>query len=237
MRRMFTTFAVGMSGALIAALVVIAVPASGVPNGGGPGDPLLLSRVNQAGPMTVLKTNGGLRILAKNPKRPPLMVYTPDSMPPLDVSSTAKIDNLNADLLDGLDSSAFVQGSQLIAPFSAGAGDDAVFWVASETVVRSLTLTPPAAGTVVVNSTAAVSSSAAGRRARCSITQWDSLTSGFLQEWESAGEDGEHGQLAGTRQFVVSGGTPFTVNLVCASAGGTVSVAAPALTAIYLPGP
>jgi hypothetical protein len=164
------------------------------------------------------------------------MVYTPDSIPPLQVSSQAKVANLNADLLDGADSSAFVRESQLVLPFSAGAGDDATFWVSSETVVRSLTLTPPVAGTVIVGSTAAVSSNIAGRRVRCSINEGDFVTSGFLQEWESAGENGEHGQLAGTRSFVVAGGTPFVVNLVCASAGGTVSVAAPALTAIYLPG-
>jgi hypothetical protein len=107
MRRTLTLLTAGLSAALIAALVVVAVPAEGAPNGGGPGDPLLLSRVNQAGPMTVLKTNGGFRILAKNPKRPPLMVYTPDSVPPLDVSSQAKVANLNVDLLDGLDASAF----------------------------------------------------------------------------------------------------------------------------------
>jgi hypothetical protein len=53
--------------------------------------------------MTVLKTNGAFMILAKNPKRLPLRAYTPDSMPPLDVSSTARVDNLNADLLDGMD--------------------------------------------------------------------------------------------------------------------------------------
>ena len=101
MRRALTLLTAGLAAALVAALIVVAVPAEGAPNGGGPGDPLLLSRVNQAGPMTVLKSNGGFRILAKNPKRPPLMVYTPDSMPPLDVSSSAKVENLNADLLDG----------------------------------------------------------------------------------------------------------------------------------------
>ena len=107
MRRTLTLLVSVLTGALIAALVVVAVPAEGAPNGGGPGDPLLLSRVNQAGPMTVLKTNGGFRILAKDPKRPPLMIYSPDSMPPLDVSSTAKVENLNVDLLDGMDSTAF----------------------------------------------------------------------------------------------------------------------------------
>ena len=57
--------------------------------------------------MTVLKTNGGFRINAKNPVRPPLGVWSPDTMPPLEVTSTARVDNFNADLLDGMDSSAF----------------------------------------------------------------------------------------------------------------------------------
>jgi hypothetical protein len=103
MRRTLTLLVSALAAALVAAVVVVAVPAEGAPNGGGPGDPLLLSRVNQAGPMTVLKTNGGFRILAKNPARPPLMIYSPNSMPPLEVTSKAKVTNLNADLLDGSD--------------------------------------------------------------------------------------------------------------------------------------
>jgi hypothetical protein len=129
MRRTLTSLAAGLAAAVIAALVAVAVPAEGAPNGGGPGDPLLLSRVNQAGPMTVLKTNGGFRILAKNPKRPPLMVYSPDSMPPLDVSSQAKVANLNADLLDGMDSSAF-------SP--AGHAHDGRYYTKAETEARYL---------------------------------------------------------------------------------------------------
>ena len=151
MRRTLTLLTVGLASALIAALVVVAVPAEGAPNGGGPGDPLLLSRVNQAGPMTVLKSDGGFRILAKNPKRPPLMIYSPDSMPPLDVSSKAKVENLNVDLLDGLDSTAFLKDSHLVVAYVGGQQSRDVS--SSHTIVRSVTLTPPIDGTVIVNST------------------------------------------------------------------------------------
>jgi hypothetical protein len=107
---MLSTLVVGIVGGMLGALIVVAVPpARGAPNGGGPGDPLLLSRVNQAGPMTVLKSNGGFRILAKSPKRPPLMVFTPDEVAPLSVSSSALVTNLNADMVDGLDASTLAQ--------------------------------------------------------------------------------------------------------------------------------
>jgi hypothetical protein len=237
MRRTLTLLAAGLSGALIAALVVIAVPAEGAPNGGGPGDPLLLSRVNQAGPMTVLKTNGGFRILAKNPKRPPLMVYTPDSMPPLDVSSTAKVANFNADLLDGVDSSAFVRASELDMPVAAYAGGEAGYPVTmSPMVVQSVTIDPPAAGVVLVTSSAVAGSETAGEKAYCSITTGTSIDHGHLQEWESGGLDGSIGPLAGTRGFSVSGVVPFTVNLVCQTVGGDgiLGISDPALTAIYV---
>ena len=189
MRRTLTLFTAGLSATLVAALVVVAVPAEGAPGGGGPGDPLLLSRVNQAGPMTVLKTNGGFRIQAKNPKRPPLMVYTPDSMPPMAVSSRAKVENLNVDLLDGLDSSAFspaghihddryyteseanarfVTSSDLMPAAAAFAGTDgAVILTEEARVLGSVSLTPPTDGTVIANSSVYV-----GMFSRNSIVSW-----------------------------------------------------------------
>ena len=147
MRRTLTLLVSVLTGALIAALVVVAVPAEGAPNGGGPGDPLLLSRVNQAGPMTVLKTNGGFRILAKNPARPPLMIYSPDSMPPLDVSSTAKVANLNVDLLDG-------ESAADLASVSGGCGR--TNWLAGNPTEWScdITLTTSTAGAITMNGSA-----------------------------------------------------------------------------------
>ena len=306
MRRTLTLLTVGLSAALVAALVMVAIPAQGAPNGGGPGDPLLLSRVNQAGPMTVLKTNGGFRILAKNPKRPPLMIYSPDSIPPLDVSSTAKVENLNVDLLDGLDSSAFspaahlhddryytetesdarylgktakaadadlldgldssaflgttakaadanlldgldstayVKGTDLVLPIAAYEGgiqyDEANSW---EAVVRSVSLTPPTAGTVLVNSTVVAAEETAGAGVACSITDAETMNWDYEQYWTSGGFGSSAiGQLAGTRGFPVTGDTSFTANLVCVRVGGTEGGSTllydSSLTAIFIPNP
>jgi hypothetical protein len=239
MHRTLTLLTVGLAAALIAALVVVAVPAEGAPNGGGPGDPLLLSRVNQAGPMTVLKTNGGFRILAKNPKRPPLMIYTPDSMPPLDVSSQAKVENLNVDLLDGLDSTAFLRGTDLVAAYAGGDQNlDVGFF---DTIIRSVTLIPPAAGTVIVDSTVMVGERTAGHRAVCSITTVTAIDPTHQQEWDSSGEPGHTTQMSATRGFSVAGGAPFTANLVCHHSGGTgpetTGFLDSAMTAIFIPNP
>jgi hypothetical protein len=238
MSRLLSLLVSALAGALIAALVVVAVPAEGAPNGGGPGDPLLLSRVNQAGPMTVLKTNGGFRILAKNPKRPPLMIYTPDGMPPLEVSSKAKVENLNADLVDGLNASAFVRASQLVLPVAAYAGGNQTVTVGrTSKVVRSVSLTPPAPGLVIVNATANVQETVTGDETACSITTGVSTDSSYLLWWESSGGNNETAQLAGTRGFPVTGSTPFTANLVCAHDGiaATSNVRDSALTAIFIP--
>ena len=259
MRRALTPAVVGVSVALIAALVVVAVPADGASNGGGPGDPLLLSRVNQAGPMTVLKTNGGFRILAKNPKRPPLMVYTPDSMPPFDVSSTAKVQNLNVDLLDGLDSSAFspaghahdgryyteaesdarfVRDSDLVMPVAAySGGDDAVHVGSTDTVVKAVSLMAPAAGVVIVSSTTAVEEPTAYDLVACSITTGTAIDHTHRQDWESPGEPGYLWQMSGTRGFPVAAGAAFTANLVCRHSGNSPSTSFTdtVMTAIFIP--
>jgi hypothetical protein len=242
MRRTLTLLTTALAVALIAALTVIAVPAEGAPNGGGPGDPLLLSRVNQAGPMTVLKTNGGFRILAKNPKRPPLMIYTPDSMPPLDVSSTAKVANLNADLLDGLDSTAFVRDTNLLAAYAGGERTVDVDYIGD--VVQSVTLDPGTDGTVVVNSTARILVQEAGHGVSCSIVTTDYPDSKYRQVWDSTGTSGlREGQLAGTRGFAVNARAPFTANLYCNLDGVDsdpiefATIFNPAMTAIFIPNP
>ena len=263
MRRTLTLLVSVLTGALIAALVVVAVPAEGAPNGGGPGDPLLLSRVNQAGPMTVLKTNGGFRILAKDPKRPPLMIYSPDSMPPLDVSSTAKVENLNVDLLDGMDSTAFspvthshddryytetesdsrfVRNEDLVLPVAAYAGGDQFLTIPHDyIVVRSVTLTPPSGGTVIVNSVGSVSEDNAGEGVLCSITTGTTIDAAHVQLWSSGGLGGnDMSMFAGTRGFTVDGKSKFTANLVCVNGGlieGSSTIRDSEMTAIFIPNP
>jgi hypothetical protein len=242
MRRTLTLLTAGLAATLITALVVVAVPAEGAPNGGGPGDPLLLSRVNQAGPMTVLKSNGGFRILAKNPKRPPLMVYTPDSMPPLDVSSKARVDNLNADLVDGMNASDFVRDTHLVAAYAGGEQMVEVDYMGE--VVRSVTLDPPTAGTVIVNSTARLLVQKAGQGMMCYIVNTDYPDVAYGQKWASTTAGGlRAGQLAGTRGFTVTGRGPFTANLYCnldeadSDPLNSGTIFNSSLTAVFIPNP
>jgi hypothetical protein len=254
MRRMLATLAVGIAGGMIGALIVTAVPATG-----SPGDSMILSSVNQAGPMTVLKSNGGFRILAKKPQRPPLMVYTPDEMPPLQVSSRARVANLNADLLDGkdagqflgtldkaadahrldgLDSSAFLRRNEWRRPAAAFAGGAQSVEVTTNTTVRSLSMIPPDNGVVIVNSTVTLEEDRADDSVACSITTGNTLDQFAQQVWESSGyQDGGVSQLAGTRGFDVSRLSYFTVRLVCSHFGTSPSSQAhdSQLTAVFIP--
>jgi hypothetical protein len=225
---MLATLAVGVVGGMFGALLVSAIPATG-----SPGDPLTLSAVNQAGPMTVLKSNGGFRILAKNPARPPLMVYTPDSMAPFQISSAAKVDNLNADLLDGLDSSAFVEAVDLTGPRGASASGNGSVAVGDYTSVRTLTIEAPTAGWALVNSTATASTTTAGRTVYCSIST-GTFDGYHAQAWESAGPNGSTGQLAGTRLYRVYSDT--TLNLICVTSDhGPANVGDATMAALYVP--
>jgi hypothetical protein len=162
------------------------------------------------------------------------MVYTPPSMAPFQVSSRAKVGNLNADLLDGLDSSAFVKASE--GPVLSFAQGPKTATVTTDTVVRTITFTAPVDGTAVVGSTARASASTAGLRVYCSISTSNTLASGYLQEWENPGTSGNAAQLAGTRGFGVIAGAPYTFNLVCAAGGGSAEIRDPVLSLVYMPG-
>jgi hypothetical protein len=115
-------------------------------------------------------------------------------------------------------------------------GDQALLADTTAAVVRSVSLTAPVAGTVIVNSTATAQEPDAGDRVLCSITTGTTLDFAFLQGWESPGGSGELAQLAGTRGFDVTAGQALTVNLVCVHAGtsGISIVSDSALTAIFV---
>ena len=108
---------------------------------------------------------------------------------------------------------------------------------ATDDVVRSVSLTAPVAGTVIVNSTATAQEATAGDFVRCSITTGITHDGAFAQFWESPGSNGSIAQLAGTRGFDVTAGQTLTVNLVCAHGGsGSASsnIFDSALTAIFV---
>jgi hypothetical protein len=109
---------------------------------------------------------------------------------------------------------------------------------ATNEVVRSVSLTAPAAGTVIVNSTANAWEPTMGDAVACSITAGTSLDLAFQQVWQSpgAGVIAAFAQLAGTRGFDVTAGQTLTVNLVCRHSGlsGSSLILDSALTAIFV---
>ncbi len=141
----------------------------------------------------------------------------------------------DADLVDGMDSTEFLTPAGVVA---AHAGGDQSEWVTTtDEVVRSVSLTAPSAGTVIVTSTANAYEITAGEAVWCSITTGTEIDVYFLQVWES-GSDGSTGQLAGTRGFNVESGL-FTANLVCVAHLGGGNEASDifdsAMTAIFIP--
>ena len=81
------------------------------------GEPLKLGRANDAGAKvtSLLATLAGpvLR-LTNQGEGPALDLRVQNNAPPLKVNSTAKVVNLNADLLDGQDAAAFITGYEIV---------------------------------------------------------------------------------------------------------------------------
>jgi len=89
-------------GGLVAVIVMAALPA-----GAGNGDNLVMGRRNFALKPTKLTAKGGLVLKSGKVGRPPLTLEAQPGTPPMLVNSTTLVDNFNADLLDGIDSTAF----------------------------------------------------------------------------------------------------------------------------------
>jgi hypothetical protein len=68
----------------------------------------LLDGIDSTGLVQVGKTNAGVRTTLSNPDGVPLRLTPKAGSPPLQVGTAIKVANLNADLLDGKDSSEFV---------------------------------------------------------------------------------------------------------------------------------
>jgi hypothetical protein len=125
-------------------------------------------------------------------------------------------------------------GRYPLAVHAGGDQDEGV--TATNEVMRSVSLTAPVDGTVIVNSTANAFEGTAFDAVGCSITTGTTTDFDFLQIWASPGSDGPVAQLAGTRGFDVTAGQALTVNLVCAhfGASGSSSILDSALTAIFV---
>lgn len=115
---------------------------------------------------------------------------------------------------------------------ASASGGQSINLEATDTVIRSVSLTPSANGTVVVSSSA-YTFTATTASVRCSLTTGTSLDSTHLQY--AIMPDNMTESLAGTRGFPATKDTPLTVNLVCDLLAGTANIQDSALTAIFAP--
>ncbi len=151
----------------------------------------------------------------------------------------------DADLLDGNDSTAFVLQSDLAMPLALFDGvEDHVSWIIDKgtyTTLRTVSLTPPADGTVVANSSVTVLESTASDAVACNITNGGTWEAGASQDWQSPGTPGGMTSLSGTRGFEVTGGQTLTIEFKCNPVSNNTSPDTDFwrvwLTAIYIPNP
>jgi hypothetical protein len=116
-------------------------------------------------------------------------------------------------------------------------GEQQLALTTTDTIVRSVTITVPAVGQVIVNASGTFRFSDFSNPdvGRCSITLGAALDSTHMIVAEESSAFAMHFVPFGaTRQFAVSAG-PVTINLVCDEFAGNVSVDDTSLTAIFVP--
>ncbi len=111
-------------------------------------------------------------------------------------------------------------------------GDQDLNLTAADQIARSVSLMPPANGTVIVSSSGQMQGTSVGI-SRCSISLTGALDTDAYQI--VSGAAGQYHSIAGTRGFVVTKGSLLTVNLVCNEFTGDAILRDSALTAIFAP--
>ena len=108
------------------------------------------------------------------------------------------------------------------------------------TLVRSVTLAAPAAGTILVNASAYLqfTGAATDDLVQCSITTGTGIdTSHLTIASEGTSADDNYAPYAATRGFSVTAGSSTTVNLVCSTFTGTATLRDSSLTALFVATP
>ena len=124
-----------------------------------------------------------------------------------------------------------------LAPFvnsvaAFAGGDQNLALTPDAQIVRSVSLMPPANGTVIASSSAYLIADAEGSF-RCSISLSGELDAQAYQLIRPVTDDSY--SVAGTRGFTVTKGNLFTVNLVCDEFSGEARVGDSSLTAVFAP--
>ena len=117
------------------------------------------------------------------------------------------------------------------ADFSSG--DQFLDLTAADQIVRSVTITAPRPGVVIVNASGGFFFSFVAGRCRCSITTGTTYENSHLVIAEGSA-DISYLTFAATRGYSVDQGST-TFNLVCDEISGDVTISDTSLTAIYVP--
>lgn len=121
---------------------------------------------------------------------------------------------------------------------AASGGDQDVALTTEDVVVRSVTLTVPTFGRVIVNASGyfRFDSAVTAEIARCTITTGTAVDSDrHIIAGESAVAATTFVPFSGTRGITVPSVGPVTINLVCDKIAGSVSVGDTHMTAIFVP--
>ena len=146
--------------------------------------------------------------------------------------------DLGADSVGGSEIAAGAVGASELAIDAKPAGADFAEGnqnfplPAGDTVLRSVALTAPAPGVVIVNGTVTMFFGAGGGFVACSLTTGLVIVSAALVQQGNAATGTE--SVALTRGFEVGAGTT-TFNLVCEEFSGSVVARDSILTALYVP--
>lgn len=160
------------------------------------GKPMLLGKSNSASKTTTLKAKNG----------PALKLRTKPTVPPLKVSSGAKVRKLNADLLDGLDASR-LQTRTLRTTLPTRSGVSQPEW--------TLPAVPSGRYLVTIDVLAYRSNPSAGMT--CGVNQGPTIASGYASTIPSG-----WAHVNATREIEVTG--PLTA--YCITGSGTLNTAA-----------
>ena len=115
-------FVHALVGGLVAVLVLGTMPVLA-----GDGDQMIVGEKNTGKTVTRLNTRGGLRVDNFKSGNPALILNVADpSSAPMEVNATGLVDNLNADLVDGLDGGSLVRAAYSNVSDAGDTNGDAV---------------------------------------------------------------------------------------------------------------
>ena len=104
----------------------------------------------------------------------------------------------------------------------------------TDVVGKSISLTAPAEGILLVTATADVQATAPASTPRCSLTTGTAMDFGYADITNIA-TSGDQASMALTRGYAVASGETTTINLVCDAFSGSFTLRDAAMTAVFAP--